>query len=149
MGATALDGLIIIVPALAGMGVLGIGVIGAFASDSEVGVLALIGAFIVTALVIAIVSFIYAPLLMMRSGEHNGQTLGKQALGIRVVRTSGEPLDFTWAALREVVLKNLGVGIASSATFGIAFLVNYLWPLWDDQNRALHDYVVSTRVVSA
>lgn len=149
VGATALDGLIIIVPALAGMGVLGIGVIGAFASDSEVGVLALIGAFIVTALVIAIVSFIYAPLLMMRSGEHNGQTLGKQALGIRVVRTSGEPLDFTWAALREVVLKNLGVGIASSATFGIAFLVNYLWPLWDDQNRALHDYVVSTRVVSA
>ena len=22
-----------------------------------------------------------------------------------------------------------------------------LWPLWDDENRALHDFVVDTRVV--
>jgi uncharacterized RDD family membrane protein YckC len=149
LGATVLDGLIIAVPALAIMGVLGIGVIGAAASDSEAGVLALIGTLIVTALVIAVVSFVYAPLLMMRDGRRNGQTLGKQLLGIRVVRTSGESFDFTWAALREVAVKNLGVGIASSATFGIAFLVNYLWPLWDDQNRALHDYLAATRVVRA
>lgn len=148
LGASLLDGLIITLPALLIMGMLGIGVVGAGASDSEVGVVALIGALIVTALIITIVSLVYAPLLMMRGGERNGQTLGKQVVGIRVVRTSGEPVDFLWAALREVAVKNFGVGITSSATFGIAFFVNYLWPLWDDQNRAVHDFIVSTRVVS-
>jgi uncharacterized RDD family membrane protein YckC len=28
-------------------------------------------------------------------------------------------------------------------------LLNYLWPLWDDENEALHDKVCSTRVVAA
>jgi uncharacterized RDD family membrane protein YckC len=143
-----IDGLIIVVPAVMIMGLLGIGVVGAAAGDSDVGVIALVGALVVTALIIAIVSLVYAPLLMMRGGDRNGQTLGKQVLGIRVIRTSGERVDFMWAALREVAVKNFGVGLAASATFGIAFLVNYLWPLWDDQNRALHDYVVSTRVIS-
>ena len=34
-----------------------------------------------------------------------------------------------------------------SLTFGIAPLVDYLWPLWDEENRALHDYLVDTRTV--
>jgi len=100
-------------------------------------------------LVFVLISFVYAPLTMMRKGEHNGQTLGKQALRIRVVRTSGEPMDFLWSALREVAIKNFLVGIAASFTFGIATLLNYLWPLWDDQNRAGHDFAASTRVVLA
>ncbi len=32
-------------------------------------------------------------------------------------------------------------------TFGILTLVDYLWPLWDDQNRAIHDMIAETRVV--
>ena len=32
---------------------------------------------------------LYAPLLLRREGRHNGQTWGKQALSIRVVRDSG------------------------------------------------------------
>ncbi|MGI8660347.1 MAG: RDD family protein [Thermoleophilaceae bacterium] len=149
LGATVLDGLIILIPALAIMGVLGIGVVGAITGDSDLGLFAIIGAIIVTVLVFVVISFVYAPLMMMRGGEHNGQTLGKQMLGIRVVRTSGEPMDFLWAALREVAIKNFAVGLVSSFTLGIATLVNYLWPLWDDQNRALHDFAASTRVVSA
>ena len=131
------------------LGVLGVGLAGAAGSGSDAGLIALIGAAILTFAVIAVVSLVYAPLLMMRSGEHNGQTLGKQWLGLRVIKTDGQPMGFGWAALREVVVKNFGVGIASSFTFGLAALANYLWPLFDDQNRALHDYVVSTRVVRA
>ena len=30
---------------------------------------------------------------------------------------------------------------------GIAPLVDYLWPLWEEENRALHDFLVDTRTV--
>ena len=41
----------------------------------------------------------------------------------------------------------VGFGIAGAFTGGIANLVDVLWPLWDEENRALHDFVVNTRVV--
>ena len=147
LGATIIDGLLIGIPSSVVLGALGLGLAGAAGSGSEVGLIALIGAAIVTFAVLSVVSLIYAPLLMMRSGEHNGQTLGKQWLGLRVIRTDGQPMGFGWAALREVLVKNFGVGVASAFTLGLAALANYLWPLFDDQNRALHDYVASTRVV--
>jgi len=37
--------------------------------------------------------------------------------------------------------------LLGSITGGIAVLIDYLWPLWDEENRALHDYVVNTRTV--
>jgi len=66
-----------------------------------------------------------------------------------VVRDNGQPFSFGSAALREVVLKFLAVSIASSIIPLIPFLLDYLWPLWDDQNRALHDMVASSHVVRA
>jgi uncharacterized RDD family membrane protein YckC len=69
------------------------------------------------------------------------------AMNIRVVRTSGEPITFGFAMLREVAVKAIGFGIAGSFTFGLANLLDSLWPLWDEENRALHDFIVSTRVV--
>ncbi len=44
-------------------------------------------------------------LLMRREGEHNGQTLGKQAAKIRVVRDDGQPLAAGTAFVRNVLLK--------------------------------------------
>jgi uncharacterized RDD family membrane protein YckC len=64
-----------------------------------------------------------------------------------VVRANGERMTFGWAMLREVAVKSLLFGIAGSVTFGLASLADYLWPLWDDENRALHDFIVNTRVV--
>jgi uncharacterized RDD family membrane protein YckC len=46
---------------------------------------------------------VYAPLLMRRPGAHNGQTLGKQLTGIRVVREDGRPMTYGAAVLREWV----------------------------------------------
>ena len=84
---------------------------------------------------------------MMRDGERNGQTLGKQMVGIKVVRDNGEPFGFGWAAYREVVLKQLAVNIASAIIPFLPWFLNYFWPLWDDQNRALHDMAASTHVI--
>ncbi len=49
--------------------------------------------------------------------------------------------------LREVAVKTLLFGIAGSLTFGLAQLLDWLWPLWDEENRALHDFIVDTRVI--
>ena len=64
-----------------------------------------------------------------------------------MVRDTGQPMDFWWAALREIVVKGLLVGIASSIIPFIPWFLDNFWPLWDDENRALHDMVVSTHVV--
>ena len=93
-------------------------------------------------LAVAIVALLYAPLMMART---NGKTLGRMALGIRVVRANGEPMTFGWAMLREVAVKALLFGFVGSITFGLASLADVLWPLWDDENRALHDFIVDTR----
>ena len=86
---------------------------------------------------------------MAREGQYNGQTWGKQMLGIRVVRDNGQAMSFGWAALREIAVKGLAVTIASSIIPIIPWFLNFFWPLWDDENRALHDMICSTHVVRA
>jgi uncharacterized RDD family membrane protein YckC len=117
--------------------------IGFFASD-EVGFVSLVIGALLAVVCIAIVATLYAPALMART---NGKTLGRQATGIRVVRADGQPITFGFAMLREVAVKALLFGIAGSITGGLANLIDVLWPLWDEENRALHDFVVNTRTV--
>jgi uncharacterized RDD family membrane protein YckC len=139
VGATLLDILILTVP----MAVL-IGVIVAVAFSSDVGAVVL-GIFLgVTYLVAA---FLYAPVLMAREGGGNGQSWGKQIVGIRAVRDVGQPFDFGNAFLREFVIKGLLFGTVGGWFLGIPTLLDYLWPLWDDENRCLHDMVAKTHVV--
>jgi uncharacterized RDD family membrane protein YckC len=77
----------------------------------------------------------------------NGKTLGRMAMNIRVIRADGRPITFGFAMLREVLIKTLLVGVIASATFGLAWLLDVLWPLWDEEHRALHDFVVNTRTI--
>ena len=58
-------------------------------------------------------------------------------------------MSFGWAALREIVIKGFLVGVASSIIPFIPWFLDFFWPLWDDENRALHDMIVSTHVVQA
>jgi uncharacterized RDD family membrane protein YckC len=102
---------------------------------------------ILSGLMYLVAVLFYAPVLMAREGEHNGQTLGKQIVGIQVIRDSGQPVDIGFGFIREVVVKGLLFGFVGSFFFSIPTLLDYLWPLWDDQNRCLHDMVVSTHVV--
>ena len=144
VGAAVIDGLIIGL----GSAVLFVAItapfsIGFFANDT-VGVVAVLVGALLAVVCIAVVSFLYAPFLMART---DGKTLGRMAVGIRVVRANGQPMTFWFAMLREVVVKALLFGIVSSFTFGIASLLDVLWPLWDEENRALHDLIVNTRVI--
>jgi uncharacterized RDD family membrane protein YckC len=91
----------------------------------------------------------YYPLTMMREGQANGQTIGKQMTGIRVVQVSGEPFAYGAGVMREFAIKYLLFNVVGGFFLGIPSLLNYLWPLWDDENRALHDMLASTRVVQA
>jgi uncharacterized RDD family membrane protein YckC len=148
LGAALVDGLVLAVPAVTFFVLIVASAVGiSGGGDDDVAVGAAVGAILLWLLLVGAVSLLYAPLLMMRSGEHNGQTWGKQALGIRVVRDNREPFTFGSAALREVVVKQLAVGIASAVIPLIPWFLNYFWPLWDDENRALHDMAVSTHVV--
>jgi uncharacterized RDD family membrane protein YckC len=144
VGAALIDGLIIGAGALILFlpigAALGIGA----ANDSDTGVGAAIVGLLFWVVCVTIIAFLYAPILMART---NGKTLGRMAMNIRVVRTSGEPVTFWFAFLREVVIKSFLFGFISSITFGLASLLDLLWPLWDEENRALHDCIVSTRVV--
>ena len=144
VGAQLIDGVIIGVGALILFlpigAVFGVG----FADDSDATLWAAIGGLLLWVLCVSIIAFLYAPVLMART---NGQTLGRMVLNIRVVRTSGERVTFGFALLREVLIKTVIFGIAGSFTAGIAPLLDVLWPLWDEENRALHDFVVNTRVI--
>jgi len=140
--AVLIDGTIITVLALVVLAAIGAG----FFADGNAGA----GDFIVSLLLVAVfftlIAFVYAPLIMSRT---NGQTPGKMLTGCRVVRADGARVTFGWAALREVLVKGLLLGIAGSLTGGIAYVVDGVWPLFDGQSRALHDYVVDSRVVKA
>jgi uncharacterized RDD family membrane protein YckC len=104
----------------------------------------------VTLIVIGVVvAFFYFPLTMMREGEYNGQSFGKQLLGIRVARDTGEQVTFGWALLRQFVVIYLLFQVVGGFLAGIPWIIDVLWPLWDRENRALHDMIVSSHVVRA
>ncbi len=81
--------------------------------------------------------------LMARSGPRNGQTLGKQMMGIRVVRRDNAPYRYGSALLREIGAKGL------LWIWIVPALVSYIWPLIDAESRALHDKMVSSLVLRA
>jgi uncharacterized RDD family membrane protein YckC len=99
-------------------------------------------------LVAAVASLVYLVPVMVGT---NGRTLGKRALGLRVVREDRQPITFTLVLVREVIGKVLFFGAAIVGAWvpavGLAALVDYLWPLGDEENRALHDMAAHTRVV--
>jgi len=140
VGATLLDGLILLVPSA----LLTALVVGVFLAGSDIGGIVL---GIIAFLLYIVVAIFYAPVLMARDGEHNGQTWGKQILGITVVRDNGQPIELGFGFLREIVVKNLLFGFVGGFFLSIPTIVDWLWPLWDDQNRCLHDMVVSTHVL--
>ena len=139
VGATLLDGLIVTVAIV----VVVLIIVGVVAANETAGII--VG--IILGLATLVASVCYAAFFMKRPGERNGQTLGKQAVGIRAVRDNGEPFGFGQAFLREFVVKGLLFGSVGSFFLYIPTLLDWLWPLWDDSDRCLHDMVVTTHVI--
>jgi uncharacterized RDD family membrane protein YckC len=142
----------------------GVGLIGAGGSDSEgwetlgwILVGTILGVMAGVALWLALTVW-----LVRRPGARNGQSLGKQLIGIRVVRADRREIGAGWALLREFVAKVMLVGITSSMVSGflgffdlgvigwlVAIAVWYGPALFDEQRRGLHDHICDTRVVDA
>lgn len=85
------------------------------------------------ALVAMIVSAVYAVWMHGRWG----QTLGKMATGVKVVKANGEPIGYGRALARWLALS------LDLLTFGIGYLMAGL----RSDKRALHDLVAGTRVI--
>lgn len=128
-GAALIDGFVVGIPLV--LVVFAVG-------DSDVGS-ALVGILYLAAIAL------YAPLLMMREGANNGQTLGKQVAGLRVVHQSGEPMTLVNGLLREAV----GRSLPNLITCGIYGFVDAIWCLWDPRKQCLHDKIGSTFVFDA
>jgi uncharacterized RDD family membrane protein YckC len=131
VGATLLDGLLLSALGL----VIGIA-LAAGGGNSNDATIIIYG-------VIFFASVVYGPLLMAREGDRNGQTIGKGALGIRVVHEDGHPMTFKRGLMRD------GLGKALLGIIPLYTIVDVLWPLPDADNQALHDKVGSTYVVDA
>ena len=141
VGATLLDWLILLIPSVILIAI----VVGVFSASDAGGVVTAIVAF----LAYITISILYAPVLVARQGEHNGQTWGKQIVGIRVVRDTGQPVDLGYGFLREIAVKAFLFGFLGGFLASIPTILDWLWPLWDDENRCLHDMLVKSHVVKA
>ncbi|QXJ24420.1 RDD family protein [Actinomadura graeca] len=86
-----------------------------------------------------------------------GQTVGKRAAGIRLVRASDQAaVGWGQAAARQGFVYLITIGTAvlnllgpAGGLVGIAGLLDNAWILWDARRQALHDKVAGTIVVKA
>jgi uncharacterized RDD family membrane protein YckC len=71
--------------------------------------------------------------------QQDGQTPGKRMMGLRVIKVSGEPLDFA-----TVLIRYVGYYINS-----IVLGIGWLWAFFNDQRQGWHDLLAGTYVVKA
>jgi uncharacterized RDD family membrane protein YckC len=94
---------------------------------------ALTGTMLTLTFVSTLIAFLYEVIMI----RYFGATLGKMAVGVRVVRTDGS---------------GLGWGISIGRYFmkivsGVILMIGYIMAGFDDEKRALHDRVCDTRVI--
>jgi uncharacterized RDD family membrane protein YckC len=122
VGATIVDHFLIAIPTWIVIGIVGIAKFGSLGGNG----------------IIALVGLAYAVLMLT---YHHGQTVGKEATSIRVLAEDDQPVGAGRAFGREL----LKVVFAFTV---IVYLIDVLWPLWQSENRALHDLAAGTRVVT-
>ena len=71
--------------------------------------------------------------------SRDGQTLGKRATGLKVVRSDGRPLGAGRAILRLI-----GYYVCVGT-----FLIGFILAAFDQEKRGLHDFIADTRVIMA
>lgn len=147
LGAALLDALVVSVPLL--VLVLGVAVLlalgtgaaleGAGSADGAAAGGLAVGGFAVFALLFLVA--MAAPILygVGFEGSPSGQTIGKWVVGIRAVDGATAGRLPPGRALVRVLVR--------SFVSGALFALGYLWMLWDEQNRTLHDLAADSRVV--
>jgi uncharacterized RDD family membrane protein YckC len=127
-GAIFLDGLLIAIPMYAIMAIFIF--LPATQGKEPNPLLNLIG------LPVALASLVYEALMLQYK---NGQTLGKMALKVRVVRPDGTPIS-PGQAWGRVLMRTI---------LGCLWIVDYIPAFFTNERTTLHDMVAGTRVVEA
>jgi uncharacterized RDD family membrane protein YckC len=127
-GAVFLDGLLVAIPMYALMGVL---IFVPASRGQEVNPI-----FNFIGIPFALISLAYEGLMLQ---FRNGQTLGKMALKVRVVRPDGSPMSpgQVWG---RVVMRTV---------LGCLWIVDYIPAFFTQEKTTLHDMIAGTRVVDA
>lgn len=136
-----LDSLIIGIPMWILIGIFAGGMVASFGGTSseeeQVAAAAAAGATIFVIILVAFVGvWLYEALM---TSSERGATLGKRALGLRVVKSDGTRLSFGRATGRFFA-KAFITGL-------IPFGIGYMMAGFTDRKRALHDMVADTVVV--
>ncbi|MGW2839574.1 RDD family protein [Streptomyces sp. NPDC001493] len=125
--ATLVDGLVILVPYI--VVIIG-GAMSSGDSSALGGILSIVGFLGVLGVIIW---------MLIQEGS-TGATIGKRAVGIKVLREAdGRPLGFGMALVRRI----------AHTLDSFACYLGWLWPLWDSKKQTFADKVCSTVVVKA
>jgi uncharacterized RDD family membrane protein YckC len=131
VGAYLIDTIILLVP----LGAIFVAVL-ASSPDDDSGAWAVLALAYLLSIVLPFVYF------TAMHGGARGQTFGKRAVGIRVVNEAGGSIGYGRAFGRYALTFVFGL-------LTLPVLLDYLWPLWDGKNQALHDKAVGSLVVRA
>ncbi|MGH3064058.1 MAG: RDD family protein [Gaiellaceae bacterium] len=132
VGAYLLDALVLVVPLIV---IVIIALAAGNPDDEDDNSWAVIG---IAYLLTLILPFVYYTAMQ---GRASGQSLGKKWLGIGVADDStGGTIGYGRAFGRYAI-------IFVFALFVLPIVLDYLWPLWDKKNQALHDKVVGSVVL--
>jgi uncharacterized RDD family membrane protein YckC len=96
----------------------------------------IIGSVIVMVLALLVINWLYEALM---TSSPRGATLGKQALGLRIVRADGAQLSFGRATARHF--------LKIMITPLVPFAIGYLMAAFTARKRALHDVLADTLVI--
>jgi uncharacterized RDD family membrane protein YckC len=99
--------------------------------------------FVIATIALLVAYVLYMTLMPARKGVRNGQTWGKQLLGVRVIRDTGAPLSPGTAFLREL----LGVQILGMVPFYA--IADAIAAFCNPRRQSLHDMIASTAVIAA
>ena len=112
--------------------------LGAWLVDAVVGILVgaaglVLGVGFITFLVVIGYAVIYLWMVATK-----GQSPGKMAVKIKIVRMDGSSLGFGGVLLREIIGKFVS---------GLVIYLGYIWILFDDKRQGWHDKIAGTYVV--
>jgi uncharacterized RDD family membrane protein YckC len=115
------------------LAMLGVGSAVAISQGNIPNIGAIIAAYSVIILVSVAISITYEVYFISKKGA----TLGKMALGLKVIRPDNRPIPAGLAAGRYL----------SKIISGMIFYVGFMMAGWDEQKRSLHDRICDTRVI--
>jgi uncharacterized RDD family membrane protein YckC len=122
-------------------------VVDAAAAQDQSSMTALINDVAAQAVKAGLLSWVFSAVYCIAFWTTTAQTPGKMALGISVRRADAPgPLDLV-TAVRRRLLSAIQIIPFVSGIYFLVFVLDGLWPLWDDKRQALHDKVAGTQVV--